>query len=64
LEELIPEDHLVRVIDLYVAKPDLVQPGFDKVISKNTGRHASDPADQLKLCLYGYSQRIRSSRRL
>ncbi len=51
LEELIPEDHLVRVIDLYVAKPDLVQPGFDKVISKNTGRHASDPADQLKLCL-------------
>ena len=30
LEELIPEDHLVRVIDLYVSKLDLIQLGFDK----------------------------------
>lgn len=37
LEELIPEDHLVRVIDLYVAKLDLVQLGFDKA-PKGTGR--------------------------
>lgn len=64
LEELIPEDHLVRVIDLYVAKLDLVQLGFDKAIPKSTGRPAYDPADQLKLYLYGYFQRIRSSRRL
>lgn len=64
LEELIPEDHLVRVIDVYVAKLDLVRLGFDKALPKNTGRPSYDPADQLKLYLYGYFQRIRSSRRL
>jgi transposase len=64
LEELIPEDHLVRVIDLYVAKLDLVQLGFDKALPKSTGRPSYDPADQLKLYLYGYFQQIRSSRRL
>lgn len=64
LEELIPEDHLVRVIHLYVAKLDLVQLGFDKALPKGTGRPSYDPADQLKLYLYGYFQRIRSSRRL
>lgn len=64
LEELIPEDHLVRVIDMYVAKLDLVRLGFDKALPKNTGRPSYDPADHLKLFLYGYFQRIRSSRRL
>lgn len=64
LEELIPEDHLVRVIDLYVSKLDLLQLGFDKALPKGTGRPSYDPADQLKLYLYGYFQRIRSSRRL
>jgi transposase len=64
LEELIPEDHLVRVIDTYVAKLDLVRLGFDKAIPKGTGRPSYDPADQLKCFLYGYFQRIRSSRRL
>ncbi|MGF6591603.1 hypothetical protein ABIE20_001812 [Pseudomonas sp. 2835] len=63
LEELIPEDHLVRVIDLYVARLDLRQLGFDKAQPKATGRPSCDPADQLKLYLYGYFQRIRSSRR-
>ena len=57
LEELIPEDHLVRVIDLYVAKLDLVPLGFDKALPKGTGRPSYDPADQLKLYLYGYFQR-------
>ncbi len=64
LEELIPEDHLVRVIDLYVSKLDLLLLGFDKALPKRTGRPSYDPADQLKLYLYGYFQRIRSSRRL
>lgn len=40
LEELIPEDHLVRVIDLYDAKLDLGQLGFEKTQSKATGRPA------------------------
>src|SRR5690606_32446224 len=61
LEELIPEDHLVRVIDTYVTKLDLVRLGFDKALPKGTGRPSYDPADQLKLFLYGYFQRIRSS---
>jgi transposase len=64
LEDLIPEDHLVRVIDAYVGRLDLVQLGFDKAIPKGTGRPSYDPADQLKLYFYGYFQRIRSSRRL
>ena len=52
LEELIPEDHLVRVIDLYVAKLDLVRLGFDKALPKSTGRPSYHPADQLKLYLF------------
>lgn len=64
LQDLIPDDHLVRVIDAYVAKLDLARLGFEKVVPKATGRPAYDPADQLKLYLYGYFQRIRSSRRL
>jgi transposase len=64
LDELIPEDHLVRVIDSYVVKLNLVRLGFDKAIPKGTGRPSYDPADQLKLFLYGCFQRIRSSRRL
>jgi len=64
LEDLIPDDHLVRVIDAYVGRLDLKYLGFDKATPKATGRPAYDPADLLKLYLYGYFQRIRSSRRL
>jgi transposase len=52
------------VIDTYVAKLDLVCLGFDKALPKDTGRPSYDPADHLKLFLYSYFQRIRSSRRL
>ncbi|MBZ5755799.1 IS1182 family transposase [Pseudomonas sp. S5(2021)] len=64
LDDLIPDDHLVRVIDAYVARLDLQQLGFARAVPKSTGRPAYDPADLLKLYLYGYFQRIRSSRRL
>lgn len=64
LDELIPDDHLVRVIDAYAALLDFEQLGFDKARPKATGRPSYDPADLLKLYLYGYFQRIRSSRRL
>lgn len=64
LDELIPDDHLVRVIEAYVALLDFEQLGFDKAKPKATGRPSYDPADLLKLYLYGYFQRIRSSRRL
>jgi transposase len=64
LQDLIPEDHLVRVIDAYVTQLDLAHLGFEKAVPKGIGRPSYDPADQLKLYLYGYFQRIRSSRRL
>lgn len=64
MDELIPDDHLVRVIDAYVALLDFEQLGFDKARPKSTGRPSYDPADLLKLYLYGYFFRIRSSRRL
>ncbi len=64
LEEMVPEDHLVRVIEAYVARLNLQTLGFSKAEPLKTGRPGYDPADLLKLYLYGYFQRIRSSRRL
>ena len=49
---------------IYVARLDLKSYGFDKATPKDTGRPFYDPADLLKLYIYGYFQRIRSSRRL
>lgn len=64
IDELIPADHLVRVIDAYVARIDLKILGFDKAVPKGNGRPPYNPADLLKLYLYGYFYQIRSSRRL
>lgn len=64
LDELIPEDHLVRVIDLWVDRVDVGRLGFAKAQPKGTGRPPYDPADLLKLYLYGYLNQIRSSRKL
>lgn len=64
LDELIGEDHLVRVIDLYVSQLDLAQLGFNKVQTATKGRPPYAPGDLLKLYLYGYLNRVRSSRRL
>ena len=64
LEELVPEDYLVRVIEAYVARLNIQMMDFSKAQPLKTGRPAYDPADLLKLYLYGYFQRIRSSHRL
>lgn len=64
LDELIPEDHLVRVIDLWVDRVDVARLGFAKAQPKGTGRPPYHPADLLKLYLYGYLNQIRSSRKL
>jgi len=64
IEDLVPEDHLVRVIDAYIARLDLQMLGFDKARPKATGRPPYNPADLLKLYVYGYFFQIRSSRRL
>ena len=64
LDELIPADHSVRAIAAYVDHLALAKLGFAKAVTKATGRPPYDPSDLLKLYLYGYLQRIRSSRRL
>ena len=64
LDELIPADHLSRVIDAFVARLDLGKLGFAKASPAATGRPPYDPADLLKLYVYGYLQQVRSSRRL
>jgi transposase len=63
LDELIAE-HLIRVIDAFVERLELGGLGFEKAQPAATGRPAYDPADLLKLYLYGYLNRVRSSRRL
>jgi len=64
MDELIPADHGVRVIAAYVEHLSLSALGFTKAVTKTTGRPPYDPSDLLKLYLYGYLHRIRSSRRL
>src|SRR2546426_6695490 len=64
LEELIPEDHVCRVIDAFVGRLEMEPLGFMRAEAAETGRPGYDPRDLLKLYLYGYLQQIRSSRRL
>ena len=64
LDELIPEDHVCRVIDAFVGRLDMEQLSFIRAEAAETGRPGYDPRDLLKLYLYGYLQQIRSSRRL
>src|SRR6266446_8087766 len=64
LDEVIAADNEVRVVDAYVDSLDLAKLGFSKVEAAATGRPPYDPRDLAKLYLYGYLNRIRSSRRL
>ena len=64
LDDLVPEDHLIRVIDGFVDGLDLAALGFGKVVAEATGRLGFRPGDLLKLYAYGYFNLIRSSRRL
>src|SRR6202040_1080358 len=64
LEELIPDDHVCRVIDAFVDRLNIAALGFERAAAAETGRPGYDPRDLLKLYLYGYLQQVRSSRRL
>lgn len=64
LDDLVPEDHLVRVIDAFIAGLDLRELGFAKAQPAATGRPSYDPGDLLKLYVYGYLNQVRTSRRL
>ncbi|MFP3409884.1 transposase, partial [Pseudomonas sp. SIMBA_065] len=54
----------VRVVDVFVDELDLTTLGFDGAILADTGRPAYHPAVLLKIYIYGYLNRIQSSRRL
>jgi len=64
LDDLVDANSPCRVIDAFVGHLDLAATGFVKAQSAATGRPPYDPADLLKLYLYGYLNRVRSSRRL
>jgi transposase len=64
LDELIPGDHICRVIEAFVAQLKLDELGFVRAEPAETGRPGYDPRDLLKLFLYGYLHQVRSSRRL
>jgi len=64
LDDFVSTENPVRVIDVFVDELDLNELGFKGVVPKDTGRPNYHPAMLLKLYLYGYLNRIQSSRRL
>ena len=64
LDDYVTEENPVRVIDVFVDELDLGALGFSGVAPADTGRPAYHPADPLKIYIYGYLNRIQSSRRL
>ena len=64
LDDYISEENPVRFIDVFIEGLDLSGMGFQKAIPKDTGRPPYDPRDLLRLYVYGYLNRTRSSRRL
>ena len=64
VEEYVSEENPVRVIDAFIGELDLAKLGFERTEPKATGRPGYHPATMLKIYLYGYLNRIQSSRRL
>lgn len=64
LDDFVGEDNPVRVIDVYVDELNLADLGFESVQPETTGRPAYHPSLLLKIYIYGYLNRIQSSRRL
>ena len=64
MEDWIGQDNPVRVIDVFVDELDLAELGFSGVDPEMTGRPSYHPSALLKLYIYGYLNRVQSSRRL
>jgi transposase len=64
VDDYVGADNPVRFIDAFVDQLNLATAGFARVMPKATGRPGYAPADLLKLYIYGYLNRVRSSRRL
>lgn len=63
LDDLVPVNHMCRVVDAFVAMLALSELGFERALAAETGRPGHDPRDLLKLYLYDYLNQIRSSLR-
>jgi transposase len=64
LEDWICEENPVRAVDVFVEGLDLAELGFEGVDPETTGRPSYHPSTLLKLYIYGYLNRVQSSRRL
>jgi len=64
LDEYVTADNAVRFIDAFVTRLDLRVLGFARTTPAQTGRPGYDPGDLLRLYVYGYMNRVRSSRAL
>ena len=64
LDDFVGEDNPVRVVDAFIEELDLAVLGFAGVVPEATGRPSYHPATLLKIYLYGYLNRVQSSRRL
>jgi transposase len=64
LDDYVGPENPVRFIEAFVDGLDPAAAGFARVESEETGRPGYRPADLLKLYIYGYLNRVRSSRRL
>ena len=64
MDDYVSEDNPVRVIDAFVDSLDMTSLGFERAVLKDTGRPPYAPQDLLKLYIYGYFNKFRSSRRL
>src|SRR5258708_18719014 len=64
LDEWVEESNSVRVVDSFVDALDLADLGFEGIEPAATGRPAYHPSPMLKLYIYGYLNRVQSSRRL
>ncbi|MFT6331030.1 MAG: transposase [Bermanella sp.] len=64
IDDFVTQDNPIRAIDVFVDQLDLLALGFEAVNAKLTGRLGYHPSTMLKLYIYGYLNRIQSSRRL
>lgn len=64
VDEYVSADNPVRVIDAFVDGLDMADLGFERAVPAREGAPGYDPRDLLKLYIYGYLNRTRSSRRL
>ncbi|HAJ32638.1 MAG TPA: IS5/IS1182 family transposase, partial [Candidatus Atribacteria bacterium] len=64
IDEYVSDNNSIRIIDEYINQLDLESLHFNRAVTPSMGRPPYHPKDMLKLYLYGYLNRIRSSRRL